>query len=276
MSSGTFTAACIQLSVGDDPDSNIKITTGLIRDAYQRSGAAFFVTPECTNMIQPDRAKLRSIVQTEEQCQNLQSLRRLAAELGVWICIGSLLLKIEGQDKLVNRQFLINANGEIVNRYDKIHMFDVDLPDGQTYKESATYEAGTKPKSSTLPWGKLGHGICYDMRFPELYLGLAKDGADFLLAPSAFTRFTGKAHWHVLLRARAIETGCFVFAAAQCGEHAGGRETYGHSLIVAPWGEILADGGEPVGWVSAEIDRTQVVAARNRVPSLSNQKTLLF
>jgi predicted amidohydrolase len=271
-----FTAACIQLSVSDQPETNAEITSDLIREAHQESDAEFFVTPECTNMIVPDRQRLRQLVTTEENCPSLCAFKSLAQELSIWICVGSLLLKIEGQEKLVNRQFLINPAGKIVNRYDKIHMFDVDIPDGQTYKESATYQAGTKPQLSDLPWGKLGHGICYDMRFPKLYLGLAERGADFLLAPSAFTVFTGEAHWHTLLKARAIETGCFVFASAQCGEHAEGRKTYGHSLIVSPWGDILVDGGTHVGWFSVEIDVDRVKEARNRVPSLSNQVDLNF
>lgn len=272
----SFTAVCIQLSVSDNPKENAEQTVELIRQAHRETGAQFFVTPECTNMIVPDRQRLRQVVTSEDNCPSLLALKSLAQDLSIWICVGSLLLKISGQEKLVNSQFLINPLGQIVNRYDKIHMFDVDIPDGQTYKESATYQAGHEAALSQLPWGKLGHGICYDMRFPKLYLGLAERGASFLLAPSAFTVFTGEAHWHVLLRARAIETGCFVFAAAQCGEHAQGRKTYGHTLIVAPWGEILADGGNSVGYVSATIDPGHVVEARNRVPSLSNQVDITF
>ena len=271
-----FTGVCIQLSVSDKPEANAEQTVALIREAHRKSGASFFVTPECSNMIVPDRQKLRQLVQTEDRCPFFVALKNLAKDLSIWICIGSLLLKVDGQEKLVNRQFLIGPDGDVVNRYDKIHMFDVDIPDGQTYKESETYKAGKTPRISNLPWGKLGHGICYDMRFPKLYLGLAERGADFLLAPSAFTVFTGQAHWHVLLRARAIETGCFVFAPAQCGEHAEGRKTYGHSLIVAPWGEVLAEASDQIGWITAEIDVDRVTEARNRVPSLSNQIDLDF
>ncbi len=272
----SFTAACIQLSISDNPKENAVQTVRLIRQAHRETGAQFFVTPECTNIIVPDRQRLRQLVTTEDNCPSLTALKSLAQELSSWICVGSLLLKVSGQEKLVNRQFLVNPSGQVVNRYDKIHMFDVDIPDGQTYKESATYKAGSQAVISVLPWGKLGHGICYDMRFPKLFLGLAERGASFLLAPSAFTVFTGEAHWHVLLRARAIETGCFVFAAAQCGEHTQGRKTYGHTLIVAPWGEVLADGKGSVGWVSATIDPAQVTEARNRVPSLSNQVDIKF
>ncbi len=175
-------------------------------------------------------------------------------------------------EKLANRSLLIDPAGHIAARYDKIHMFDVEIPDGQSYRESRVYEAGTEAVTAELPWGRLGLTVCYDLRFPYLYRSLAQAGAQFLSIPSAFTRFTGQAHWHVLLRARAIETGCFVFAPAQCGSHDGGRETYGHSLIVAPWGEVLADGGEEPGVTLAEIDPAEVAKARTMIPALDHDR----
>jgi predicted amidohydrolase len=180
-------------------------------------------------------------------------------------------VKLEGE-RLANRSFLIDPAGQIKARYDKIHMFDVDLAGGESYRESATYRPGDRAVLANLPWGTLGMTICYDMRFPQLYRTLAQAGAMFITVPSAFTRPTGQAHWHVLLRARAIETGCFIIAPAQCGEHAEGRKTYGHSLIVSPWGEVLADGGEQVGISLVEIDATKVREARGMVPALDHDR----
>jgi predicted amidohydrolase len=177
-------------------------------------------------------------------------------------------------DRLANRSFLLTPEGEIAARYDKIHMFDVDLEDGQTYRESVLYRPGDTPVLAELPWGTLGMTVCYDVRFAYLYRALAQAGADFLTIPAAFTVPTGKAHWHVLQRARAIETACFVLAPAQWGEHADGRKTYGHSLIVDPWGEVLADAGEGVGFVTAEIDPAKIAEARRKVPALRHDRTL--
>ena len=175
--------------------------------------------------------------------------------------------------KAANRSFLIDSDGEVKAHYDKIHMFDVDLGDGEVHRESNAYEAGSRAVTADLPWGTLGMTVCYDLRFPRLYRALAKQGgADFLTVPSAFTRPTGKAHWHVLLRARAIENGCYVFAPAQCGEHENGRKTFGHSLIINPWGEILADGGEEPGFVSAEADPAEVTAARAKIPAFTHDR----
>jgi predicted amidohydrolase len=173
---------------------------------------------------------------------------------------------------LANRSFLIDPKGAVRARYDKIHMFDVDLGKGEVYRESKSYAAGTKAVTARLPWGRLGMTVCYDLRFPQLYRALAQEGADFLSVPSAFTRPSGSAHWHVLLRARAIETGCFVFAPAQCGVHEGGRKTYGHSLIVDPWGEVLADGGNEPGFITARIEPERVIEARRRIPSLDHDR----
>jgi predicted amidohydrolase len=201
----------------------------------------------------------------------LAALRDLAGELGVWLLAGSLVVRLAA-DRLANRSYLIGPGGDISARYDKIHMFDVEIPDGQSYRESRAYRPGGRAVTADLPWGRLGLTVCYDLRFPQLFRALAKGGADFISVPSAFTKFTGRAHWHVLLRARAIETGCFVFAPAQCGTHAEGRKTYGHSLIVAPWGEVLAEGGEEPGLITAEIDPAEIGKARAMVPSLTHDR----
>jgi len=201
-----------------------------------------------------------------------QHRRELARESGLWLHCGSLAVLLDN-GRVANRTLLLDPRGEVVARYDKIHMFDVDLGNGEAYRESATFEAGAEAVVACTPWGGLGLSICYDLRFPHLYRSLAKAGADFLAVPAAFTRTTGRAHWHVLLRARAIETGCFVFAPAQCGEHVGGRQTYGHALIVSPWGAIIADGGENPGFIIAEIDPAEVDEARRKIPSLGHDRS---
>ena len=195
--------------------------------------------------------------------------RELARSLGIYVHVGSLAIRVS-PDKAANRAFLIDPSGEIAARYDKIHMFDVDLANGESYRESRNYRAGDLAVVTDLPWGRLGITVCYDLRFPALYRALAEAGASFLAIPSAFTRQTGEAHWHILNRARAIENGCFVLAAAQGGKHENGRETFGHSLVVDPWGRILAEGGTEPGVVMAEIDPAEVVAARSKVPSLQH------
>jgi predicted amidohydrolase len=207
----------------------------------------------------------------EDEDTALAAFRVLAAELQVWLLIGSLAVRV-APDKAANRSILIDPAGQIVARYDKIHMFDVEIPDGQSYRESRVFQAGGQAVLADLPWGRLGMTVCYDVRFPYLYRALAQAGAAFLSVPAAFTKMTGEAHWHVLLRARAIETGCFVFAPAQCGTHAEGRQTFGHSLIVAPWGEVLADGGEEPGVVVAEIDPARVAQAHAMVPALRHDR----
>jgi deaminated glutathione amidase len=209
----------------------------------------------------------------------LAALREVAQETGVWLLIGSLAIDLsrergtaEGERRLANRSYLVDPGGGVVARYDKIHMFDVDLAGGESYRESNAFRPGGRAVLAETPWGVLGMTVCYDLRFPHLYRALAQAGADFLAIPSAFTVPTGKAHWHVLMRARAIENGCFVFAPAQWGEHAEGRRTYGHSLIVDPWGEVLADAGEGVGIVSARIDLAAIAKARRMVPSLQHDR----
>jgi predicted amidohydrolase len=265
-----FTAACIQMTSGREPEANLTAAAELIRRAHAE-GAQLVMTPETTNMMEPRRKLAFENAESEEGNGALAAFRDLAAELGIWLLAGSLVVR-QGAERLANRSYLLAPDGNIAARYDKIHMFDVEIPDGQSYRESRAYQAGQAAVTAALPWGRLGLTICYDLRFPRLYRALAQGGADFLTVPSAFTRYTGQAHWHVLLRARAIETGCFVFAPAQCGVHAEGRETYGHSLIVAPWGEVLADGGEAPGVVAARIDPEAVRKARAMVPSLSHDR----
>ena len=265
-----FTVACVQLTSGAEPADNIAAASRLIREA-KAAGAALILTPETTDMMQPRRRLAFEAAREEPVHEGLAALRALAAELAVWLLAGSLVVRLS-EERLANRSFLIGPDGALTARYDKIHMFDVEIPDGQSYRESKAYRPGEQAVLAELPWGRVGLTVCYDLRFPALYRDLAQAGADFLTVPSAFTRFTGQAHWHVLLRARAIETGCFVFAPAQCGEHAGGRETYGHSLIIGPWGEILAEGGEAPGIITARIDPAEVAKARAMVPSLQHDR----
>ncbi len=243
---GKFTAACVQISAQREFAPNIEATSALIRRARD-AGADLIMTPEITGMFEPKRDLHLAKARDEAGNPALAAFRELARETGAWLLIGSLAIKLEAA-RLANRSFLIAPDGAIAARYDKIHMFDVDLVNGESYRESALYRPGDNAILAALPWGTLGMTVCYDLRFPALYRTLAHAGADFLSIPAAFTVPTGKAHWHVLQRARAIENGCFVFAPAQCGEHAEGRKTYGHSLIVDPWGEVLADAGEAIGF----------------------------
>jgi len=266
-----FTAACVQLSSGRDVEPNIRAASDLVRRARD-AGADLIMTPEVSDMIEPKRSLRLEKARDEASHPMLSAFRALARETGAHLLLGSLMLRETGAERLANRSFLIGPQGDILARYDKIHMFDVDLAGGESYRESAVFRPGEAAVLASLPWGMLGMTVCYDLRFPHLYRALAQGGADFLSVPSAFTVPTGKAHWHILLRARAIENGCFVFAPAQCGEHAEGRRTYGHSLIVAPWGEILAEAGDEVGFITAEIDTDLIVKARNMVPSLAHDR----
>ena len=267
---GRFTVACVQITSGPDPAANLEAASALVREA-RSAGASLIATPEVSNVMGLRRREVAALARPEAEDTSVAGYRALAAETGAWLLAGSLVLRGAG-DKLVNRSLLIDPQGGIAARYDKIHMFDVEIPDGQSYRESKAYEAGAAAVTADLPWGRLGLTVCYDLRFPDLYRALARAGAAFLTVPSAFTKYTGAAHWHVLLRARAIETGCFVFAPAQCGVHDGGRETYGHSLIVAPWGEVLADGGEAPGVSLAEIDPAAVAKARAMIPALDHDR----
>ena len=275
--SGDFTAACIQFTAGPDPEPNLRQVSELIRQA-RAAGADLIMTPEVSNFIESGRRR-REKARREADDPFLRKMRDLARETGAWILVGSLVIDPAGEpgaeageERLANRSFLIDAQGAIVARYDKIHMFDIDLPGGESYRESNAYRPGGSTVVAETPWGRLGMTVCYDVRFPHLYRALAQAGADFLAVPSVFTVPTGTAHWHVLLRARAIESGCFVFAPAQWGEHAGGRRSYGHSLIVDPWGEMLADGGEALGIITAQIDPERIAKARGMVPSLQHDR----
>jgi predicted amidohydrolase len=237
------------------------------------------MTPENTGLTEPVSKLRREKARGEADHPALAALREVTRETGAWLLIGSLAVDLtgelgtaEGERRLANRSYLIDPTGAIVARYDKIHMFDVDLAGGERYRESNAFRPGNQTVLAETPWGVLGMTVCYDLRLPHLYRALAQAGADFLAIPSAFTVPTGRAHWHVLLRARAIENGCFVFAPAQWGEHAEGRRTYGHSLIVDPWGEVLADAGKGVGIVSARIDPAAIGKARRMVPSLQHNR----
>ncbi len=266
-----FTAACVQLSSGRDIEPNIKIAADLVRCARD-AGADLIMTPEVSDMIEPKRTARAEKARDEASHPMLAAFRDLARETGAHLLLGSLMIREPGGDRLANRSFLIAPDGNILARYDKIHMFDVDLAGGESYRESAVFRPGEAATVAPLPWGKLGMTICYDLRFPHLYRALGHAGADFISIPAAFTVPTGKAHWHVLMRARAIENGCFVFAPGQCGEHAEGRKTYGHSLIVAPWGEVLAEAGDEVGFITAAIDTDKIAEARQAVPSLRHDR----
>jgi deaminated glutathione amidase len=264
----TFKVALIAMRTGRDPQANLNAVLAAI-DQAKRAGADYVQTPEMTNILENKRDRLFANIVADENDPTLATLREVARKLSIYVHIGSLAIKAS-PEKAVNRSFLIDRKGDVVARYDKIHMFDVDLTGGESYRESNTYRAGELAVVCDLPWGRLGLTVCYDLRFPALYRALAEAGASFFAIPSAFTRQTGEAHWHVLMRARAIENGCFVFAAAQGGKHENGRETFGHSLIVDPWGRILAEGGAEPGVVLAEIDPAEVAAARAKIPSLNH------
>ncbi len=275
--SAPFKLACVQTTSGREIGPNIAAASDLARRARD-AGADLIGFPETVNMMETKAALARDKAAEPADDAALAAFRELAVELRVSLLVGSLVVwsdapvDAEGRRKLANRSFLIDADGAIAATYDKIHMFDVDLGGGEVYRESASYAPGSKVVMADTPWGKLGMTICYDMRFPHLYRRLAQDGADFISVPSAFTRPTGRAHWHVLLRSRAIETGCYVFAPAQFGDHENGRKTYGHSVIIDPWGEVLGDAGEETGFVIADIDPAKVSEAREKMPSLSHDR----
>lgn len=265
-------AALIQLRSGTDMARNLVDASGLIREAAGQ-GASFVTTPEMTNILEPDRPRLRSLAKPESEDGSVGAFSVLAQELGLWLNVGSLALRAPGE-RLVNRSLLFTPGGTIAARYDKIHLFDVDLPTGERLRESHAYDGGTEAVLVETPLGAIGLTICYDMRFPHLYRALAKAGAKLFTVPSAFTVPTGQAHWHVLLRARAIETGSFVLAAAQGGKHESGRETFGHSLIVSPWGEVLAEAGTEPGILIADLDLAQADLARARIPALVHDRAM--
>jgi predicted amidohydrolase len=264
----TFRVGLVQMRSGRTPQANLDAATKLIGEA-KSAGANYVLTPEMTNVMETNRKALFATIVEEDSDHSLATFRELARTLSIYLHVGSLAIKISA-DKAANRSFLINPQGEIAARYDKIHMFDVDLGNGESYRESQNFRSGEIAVVTQLPWGLLGLTVCYDLRFPALYRALAEAGASFLSVPSAFTRQTGEAHWHVLLRARAIENGSFIFAAAQGGTHENGRETFGHSLVVDPWGRIVAEGDTAPGVIMAEIDPAEVAAARSRIPSLQH------
>lgn len=265
----TLRAACIQITGKPRIEDNIALMDPMIREAAAK-GADLVCLPEICNLVQKNREEQRKAIRTEAEDPALAAFRALAKELGIWIHAGSLAIKPDEGDRLANRGFLIAPDGSIRAKYDKIHMFDVDLKNAESYRESFSYRPGDRAVLAQTPWGGYGMGVCYDVRFPALFRDLAGAGAKILTMPACFTQPTGRAHWHVLLRARAIENGCFVIAAAQCGEHEDGRKTYGHSLIVDPWGEVLADAGPDEGIVLADLDLARVDEVRGMVPSLKN------
>jgi deaminated glutathione amidase len=264
----TFRVGLIQMRSGRTPAANLDAARKLIGEA-KAGGADYVQTPEMTNILEARRDALMAAIVPEHEDASLAAFRQQAREHRLWLHIGSLALKAS-PDRAVNRGFLIDPHGEIAARYDKIHMFDVDLANGESSRESRSYAPGEHAVMADLPWGRLGITICYDLRFPALYRALAEAGSTFLAIPSSFTKQTGEAHWHVLNRARAIENGCYVLAAAQGGHHENGRDTFGHSLVIDPWGRVLAEGNVEPGVVMAEIDPAAVGAARARIPSLQH------
>lgn len=268
--------ALLQLCSGDDPAANIPVITGMMREAAA-AGAGFIATPEMTNCMSGSRSWQNDVLQSEAEDQTLAAVRAEAASLGVWLLIGSLGLKTTDPDgRFANRCFVIDPSGQITARYDKIHMFDVDVSPTETYRESAAYRPGASAVSAQTPFGTLGLTICYDVRFAHLHRALAKSGADILTVPAAFSPVTGAAHWETLLRARAIETGCYVLAPAQCGTHPTNtdtkRRTYGHTMAIAPWGEVLVDGGTDPGISYVDLDVTEVAKARGRIAALTHDR----
>jgi deaminated glutathione amidase len=268
MPEARFTAACLQMRSGRDMGANRDAAVAGVREAAGR-GAAYVQTPEMTSLVERSRERLFAQVTTEAEDMTLAALRDVARETGTVVQIGS--IAVRAGDKIANRAYLVGGDGAVIASYDKLHLFDVDLPSGERWRESATYSGGACAVVAATPWAMLGLTICYDIRFPGLYRALAEAGAEILTAPACFTRQTGEAHWHILQRARAIETGSFVISAAQGGLHEDGRETFGHSMIVDPWGRVLADaGGSEPGVILAEIDVAQVADARTRIPSLKH------
>ena len=269
-------AALIQLTVTDDPAANLAVTLDYIGQAVA-GGAGFVLTPEMTNCLSSSRDHQRTVFHHEDNDPTLAALRQAAAKAGIWLLIGSLGLLTQDDDgRFANRSFLIAPDGRIAARYDKIHMFDVNVTETEVYRESAGYRPGAQAVLADAGWARIGMTVCYDVRFPHLYRRLAQGGAQIITVPAAFNHLTGAAHWETLLRARAIETGCFVLAPAQTGFHGEihdkGRRTHGHSLAIAPWGEVLADAGTAPGVTLVDLDLAEVQAARDRVPSLRHDR----
>jgi predicted amidohydrolase len=266
--------AILQMTSGVDPAANADTLVAGLEEAA-RGGAHIAFTPEMTGLLDKDRKRAAASIVEEGEDRVLAAAREAAARLGLWVHLGSLALRPGGSEtRYVNRGFLIDDKGAIRACYDKLHLFDVDLPTGESWRESAAYAPGDGAVVAETPAGRLGLSICYDMRFPDLYRALSDAGAEILAAPAAFTVPTGRAHWHVLLRARAIEAGCFVVAAAQTGTHEDGRATYGHSLVIDPWGEVLLDMGEAPGVGFAEIDLAKLHDVRARIPALKHRRPI--
>ncbi|MBM3484194.1 MAG: carbon-nitrogen hydrolase family protein [Alphaproteobacteria bacterium] len=272
MSDRVFRAACVQLNAGQDMAANIETASALIRRAHSE-GARFIALPENAVLMEHRREVALPQAVAIERHPAVLAFSALARELGTSILVGSIAVPASG-NRSFNRSVLLAEDGRIAAHYDKIHLFDVDIPDGATYRESSTIAPGDEAVVATTPFATLGLTVCYDLRFAYLYRELAQRGAEVLTVPAAFTQLTGEAHWHVLVRARAIETGSFVIAPAQCGSHSGNRRTFGHSLMVAPWGEVLADGGSEPGIVLADIDLARVTEARARIPALKHDRSI--
>ena len=265
-----FKVACVQNRAGPELDENIEASERMVREACS-AGAELVCLPEFFSCLDVKGKKLRVGAVVEERHPALRRFRDLAGDLGVWIQLGSLAIE-SSSESLRNRSYTLDHKGNVVARYDKLHMFDVDLPNGESYRESDTFACGDKAVLAPTPWGLLGMTVCYDLRFAYLYRTLAQAGAAFISVPAAFTKTTGEAHWHVLLRSRAIETGCYIFAACQNGRH-GDAVTYGHSLIVDPWGSVIADGGEESGFIIADVDVEKVDEVRGMIPSLTHDRS---
>ncbi|MDX2290504.1 MAG: carbon-nitrogen hydrolase family protein [Hyphomicrobiaceae bacterium] len=262
--------ALVQMCAGRDVEANVAAVEHQIRDAG-RQGARYVLTPEVTTLMETDRERMLAAAQVEAESVALARFRSLARDLGLYLHIGSMAVRLSA-DRLANRSFLIRPDGEIAARYDKIHMFDITLGNGEVYEESRSYAPGGEAVVVQMPWGRLGLTICYDLRFPQLFRALAQAGAGIIAVPAAFTRTTGEAHWHALLRARAIEAQCFILAAAQGGHHETGRQTFGHSLVVSPWGEILAEAGVEPSVTVCDLDLARIQQVRDLVPSLRHDR----
>lgn len=265
-----FRVACLQMNSGNDLAANLDTLIRMVSEAAG-NGAHFVLSPEYCLLMDGSGRVMREGALPADGGSVLSGLRELAAQLKIWLLLGSLTLKTD-EERIVNRSYLISADGAVAATYDKIHMFDVTLPDGKVIRESSAYRPGEQAVIATTPWGKLGMTICYDLRFPHLYRALAQQGAEFLSVPSSFQRQTGKVHWHTLLKSRAIENAAYVFAPAMCGDHPGSRQTYGHALIVDPWGGVLADAGEVPGIIYADIDPARVAKIRGMMPSLQHDR----
>lgn len=265
-----FRAAMVQLRSGRNVESNVEKAIELISVASQ-NGAQYVQTPENTDIIELRSKTLFENIQNEQDNTGLERFLGLSKELGIWLHVGSMAIKLN-ETKIANRSYLISPDGVIAASYDKIHMFDVDLPGGESFRESKNFRSGESAPIVMLPWGLIGLTICYDLRFPQLFRKLAQSGAEIIAVPSAFTHQTGKAHWHTLLRARAIENGCYIFAAAQSGQHDSGRKTFGHSLIIDPWGEIISEAGSEPGIIYGDIDLDHVKNCRQKIPSLEHDR----